>query len=298
MIDPGRRDEEGMILINVLLFVALAASVVAIMIVSQDIAMTRTTRMREAAQALAIAEGGELSAITALRRDAIESPEADYPGEPWGAVREAGARIEGGTFDLAIADAQSRLNVNSLRGGDALSVSLLLRIATAVRLPADLALRAAALIRLAGPIDDLSALPLSGIDPATLARLSGLLTAIPGESGRINLNSVGEDLLGILLDDPAAAHRLIAVRDRQGFLRPEDFAAAGMLQPPGTGFTSDTYWIRARVQIGDARQQVTTLLVRKRDAAGVAVVPVARWRGPNPPAQAPPLPFVRGGGGG
>jgi general secretion pathway protein K len=107
-----------MILLNVLLFVTLAAGIVAAMIVSQDIAIGRATQMREAAQAMAIAEGGVLSAITALRRDALDQPESDHVGEPWAAVREAGAKIEGGTFDLAVSDAQGRFNVNNLRGDD------------------------------------------------------------------------------------------------------------------------------------------------------------------------------------
>ena len=282
-----------MILVNVLLFVALAAGIVAAMIVSQDIAIGRATQMREAAQAMAIAEGGVLSAITALRRDAVDRPESDHVGEPWAATREAGAPIAGGTFDLAVADAQGRFNVNNLRGDDFASASILSKIAGAVRLPADVALRAAVLIRAGSPVTDLEALPLSGADPATIARLAALLTAIPGEGRRINLNSIGEDLLGIILDNPAAARTLIAVRTRQGFLRQEDFTAAGVSPPLGCGFTSDMFWVRARVRIGDTRQQVTALLERRRGPDGVAVVPIARWRGNHPPAQAPALAIRR-----
>jgi hypothetical protein len=79
------------------------------------------------------------------------------------------------------------------------------------------------------------------------------------------------------------------VRTRQGFLRREDFTTAGVSPPLGAGFTSDLFWVRARVQIGDTRQQVTALLERRRGPEGVAVVPVARWRGNYPPAQAPAL---------
>ena len=104
-----RRDEEGMILVNVLMFVAIAAGLVLLMINREELALDRGLRTREAARALAIVRGGELSAVVALRRDAEQSPEVDHVGEPWAKLSESGAPIEGGSFDLAIADAEGRL---------------------------------------------------------------------------------------------------------------------------------------------------------------------------------------------
>ena len=62
---------EGMILLNVLLVLAVASVAVLIMVSTQDIEVQRSTRLRDAAQASAYARAGELSAVTALRRDAL-----------------------------------------------------------------------------------------------------------------------------------------------------------------------------------------------------------------------------------
>ena len=285
---PAR--EEGMILITVLLFVALAAGVVALMLSGEDAALTRAQRMRDAATAQAAVRGAEASAIVALRRDAVAAPASDHAGEAWGALAERGARIAGGTFDLAIADAQGRFNINALAGDDIGAGLVAVRLATALGLPPELAIRATAFLRQTGPIADLAPLRLFGIPPATMAALGGLATALPGRAP-VNLNSVGAPLLAILIDNADAAATLIAVRGRQGFLTAEDFQRAGVAVPPGAGFTSDLYWVRTRVTIGDTPQQLTSLLQRRRTQEGVAVVPIGRWRGAAVPDQAPPLPF-------
>jgi len=279
-----------MILITVLLFVALAAGVVALMLAGEDAALTRAQRMRDAAAAQAAARGAEASAIVALRRDAVTAPASDYPGEAWGALAERGAKIDGGTFDLAIADAQGRFNINALAGDDIGASLIGIRIAQALKLPPELAIRATAFLRQTGPIADLAPLRLFGIPPATMAALGQVATALPGKAP-VNLNSVGAPLLAILLDDPAAAATLIAVRGRQGFLTPDDFVRAGVSVPPGTGFTSDLYWVRTRVTIGETPQQLTSLLQRRRTVQGVEVVAIGRWRGAAVPDQAPALAF-------
>jgi type II secretory pathway component PulK len=78
--------------------------------------------------------GGELSALVALRRDAEQSPEVDHVGEPWAKLSESGAPIEGGTFDLAIADAEGRFNINSVRTGEVASTILFQTIGNEVGL--------------------------------------------------------------------------------------------------------------------------------------------------------------------
>ena len=115
MTRPVPEGERGMILVNVLMFVAIASGLVLLMINREEVALDRSIRSREAARALAVVRGGELSALSALQRDAQVAPEADYPGEPWGAISENGIAIEGGRFDLTIADAEGRFNVNSVR---------------------------------------------------------------------------------------------------------------------------------------------------------------------------------------
>lgn len=289
----GRRPppgEEGVILVNVLLFVAIAASIVMLMIAAEDGALARAARSREAARALAVAHGGELSAITALRRDGVVARDNDNAREPWAALATRNAAIDGGVFDLAIADATGRFNVNAVMSGDAASVVLLQRVAEAAGLPRDMAVRAVTLIRLHGPIADLRPLERAGLDPRALARLAPLVTALPFDS-KVNVNAASEDLLAILLNDPLAAARLVAERNRRGYLTEADFSAANVALPAGTALTSDLYWVRARVRIGDTAQQLTSLLLRRRRSDGsVQVMPVGRWLGAKAPSQAPALP--------
>lgn len=281
--------ERGMILVNVLLFVAIASGIVMLMIAAEDDSLARSLRLREAARAQAILEGAELSAIAALRRDALVAPGADSGAEPWAKIGERSAPIEGGTFQLAIADAQSRFNVNRLASGNAIDTEMLARIVAALRLPPGLVSRAADFIREHGRLVDLRPLRLGGLDGPTYARLSGLLTALPYE-GRINLNSASEEMLAILLRDPRAAAALVRRREREGFLTPADFLEERAPIPAIAGFTSDLFWVRARVTIGDTSQQRTTLIARRRDDQGrTIVVPIARWRGSAPPEQAPAL---------
>lgn len=293
MRPPGRlpaRDEEGMILVNVLLFVAIASGILLLMISAEDSGLERGLRMREAARAQAIARGGEISAVVALRRDAAVAPDNDNRAEPWAALAESGAPIEGGTFDLAIADAQGRFNVNALMQPDPMATETLGRIANAVGLTPEQAVKAAAAIRAAGPLTDIRPLGALGLPPGQVARLSALLTALPYDS-KINLNAASEDMIGILIGDPMAARRIVALRDRQGYLTAADLASLDASMPQGTGLTSNLFWVRTRVRIGDTSQQVTSLIARKDDGhGGKAAVVVGRWTGASAPLQAPALP--------
>lgn len=276
-----------MILVNVLLIVALASSVVVLMLTAQDEGLQRAIRAREAAQADAAIRGGELSAIAALRRDAATAPTSDNLAEPWAHIGDTAVPIAHGRFTLAIADAQARFNINALARGDVASLATMTRIGAALGLRADTVPRATALIQAVGPLSDLAALGLAGIDRASVAKLAGLVTALPGTT-QVNLNTADARLLGILLDNPVAGETLAARRGRQGYLTADDFALAHALPPPGTGFTSNLYWVLTRVTIGDTAREQTSLLLRRSDGARRAVVGIGRWTG-TAPAQAPPL---------
>jgi general secretion pathway protein K len=286
---PARGDEEGMILVNVLMFVAIAAGLVLLMINREELALDRALRTREAARALAIVRGGELSALVALRRDAEQSPEVDHVGEPWAKLSERGATIEGGSFDLAIADAEGRFNINSVRTGEVAATILFQTIGNTVGLTADQIVAAVEYVRLRGPVTDLRPLRLAGVEPEVADRLERLVTALPG-STTLNLNAAGEEMLALLFRDPVVAQRLVAVRNRQGFLTAKDLADQNVTLPGGTSFRSNTFWVRTRATIGGTRQQVATLIQRRRFPDGsVEVVPVERWRNAAVPPGAPPL---------
>ena len=280
-----------MILVNVLLFVAIASGILLLLITSEDGALERAARMREAARAMAIARGGELSAVVALRRDALVAPDSDSRSEPWAALAESGAPIEGGSFDLAIADAQDRFNINALIEPDPVAAGILGHIAAAVGLSQEQAAKATAAIRAAGPVADLRPLAALGLPPAQLARLSGLVTALPYASP-INLNAASEDMLTVLTGDAMAARRIVATRDRQGYVTAADLATLNVPIPQGAGLSSNLFWVRSRVRIGDTSQQLTSLIAR-RDApggGGKQALVVGRWVGASAPLQAPMLP--------
>ncbi|MBC7061449.1 general secretion pathway protein GspK, partial [Salmonella enterica subsp. enterica serovar Enteritidis] len=85
----------------------------------------------------------------------------------------------GGSFDLAIADAEGRFNLNALRVGDAGAIVLFQTIAKDVGLSQDDVVKAITYVRLYGPITDIRPLRLAGLDPEATARLERLVTALP-----------------------------------------------------------------------------------------------------------------------
>jgi general secretion pathway protein K len=289
-----RRDEEGMILVNVLMFVAIAAGLVLLMINREELALDRGLRTREAARAQAIVRGGELSAVVALRRDAEQSPEVDHVGEAWAKLSESGAPIEGGTFDLAIADAEGRFNINSVRSGEVASTILFQAIGNEAGLTGEQIVAAIEYVRLRGPVTDLRPLRMAGVEPKVADRLERLVTALPGRT-TLNLNAASEEMLAMLFRDPLIAQRLVAIRTRQGYLTAKDLADQNVSLPWGTSFRSNTFWVRTRATIGGTSQQTATLIQRRLTEDGrIEVSPVERWRNAAVPPGAPPLPVAKG----
>jgi len=279
-------DEQGMILVNVLMIVAIAAGLVLLMINREELGLDRALRLREASRAMAVARGGELSALVALRRDAETAPDADYRAEAWGKVAEDGVAIAGGTFDLAIADAEGRFNLNMLRSGEAGAVIRFTDIGHQVGLSDDQIVKLTQLVRLTGPVTDLRPLRFVGVDPKVAAQLERLVTALPGSTS-INLNAADPEMLAVLFHDPMVAERLVKTRERQGFLTPKDLTDNQLEQPVGTSFKSSTFWVRTRATIGTTSQQLATLVQRRGKGEEVEAVPVARWRNAAVPPGAP-----------
>lgn len=267
MLNRGRGDgEDGIVLVNVLAVLALASAVVLIMVSLQDSATLRSRRFAEAAQALAIAEGGELSAITALRRDAADGNDGDHRGEAWAAIEETDAPVEGGSFTLRIEDAQGRYNLASMaRAG---SGGVFPRIAKAAGIDAVEAARIELALRAVGRIERADILLQLGLTEAELARLTPYVTILPRPT-RINLNSADEALLAALFDDALAARLLVAKRQSQGFLTSRDVRELRAVVPFGTTFSSDYFRVRADVRIGDTHQTVESLIERRGDKVNV-----------------------------
>ncbi len=273
-----REPERGVILINVLVLLGLSAAVVTLMLSLGEIGVARSLRFSEAAQALVLVRGGEQSAIAALRRDMIEAPEIDHAQELWAQAAQRAVAIEGGAFEMAIADARGLYNLNALASGGLQSLQTLQAIVAALELPPQTTARIAASLARDGPLRRLEDLTQrAGIAPEAVADLSRLVTALPGR-GEINVNAAPVELIAILLQNPVAARVLGATRTRQGFLTPRDVSAARVILPSGVGFRSDLFELRVTVRIGDTVQSMRSLLQRREGPAGVPeVAVVSRW---------------------
>lgn len=283
-----RARDGGVVLINVLVMLGLAATVVYMMLSLGEIAIARSQRFSEAGQALALVRAGEHSAIVALRRDMIEAPDTDHAGEAWAAAAQRGIEIAGGAFELEIADAQALFNLNALAGGGLQSTGVLQAVVEALELPPPTTARIAATLAQDGPLRRLDDLTFrAGIAPEVIARMSELVTALPGRGG-ININAAPPELIAVLLQNPVQARVLAAIRERAGFLTPQDVAAARAILPAGVGYRSDLYRVRTTVRVGDTVQAMESLLQRRRGPGDRAEVVVVERRNalkmPPPPA--------------
>lgn len=273
--------ERGMILINVLVIVIMATAVLAIMLAGQDSDLERSRQLRSAAQAMAIARGGELSAILALRRDIASGSTTDTLAEPWANIADRDVRIGSGRFSFVVADAQARFNINDLALGDAISQDDLKQLAIVVGVAPEHAAGLLAFLRAHGPINDLSELRAVGLGDDELHRLAFLCAALP-EPTTVNVNTAPEELLAVLTGNPMTAHQIVMARARAGSTGLLGTGTGQFILPPGTGVSSNYFWTRARVTVGGTTQQLTSLL-RRRLAKGKPIVEaVRRWRGTAP----------------
>lgn len=134
-----REPEDGVILVNVLVILALTAGIVALMFGERDSARERVVGMADAARAEALALGAEASVIAELRRDLEIAPETDHFGEPWAQIAQEEARLATGRFSVTIRDAQRKYDINRLAGGGLGPVTTLARLLEEVDQPTDLA---------------------------------------------------------------------------------------------------------------------------------------------------------------
>ena len=273
-----------MILLNTLSWVVMASSLVMLMISAEEFSAHRTLRFREASQAAIIARAGETSASVALRRDAANGPEADHMREAWALAIEDDARIAGGRFKLSVSDAQAKFNLNNLRYGGLFAAGAVEAMAEALQI--DRRSLEALIMALPKdrPITDLSQLRSLNLDEQTLSRLLRLVTILP-EPTTININTASEEMIALLVGDSMAARRLVAERNRAGFVTSEDLAALGISLPPGVSFTSDHFWVRTEVTMGETTQVLTSLIARTSRDGAAATATIGRWRGIAPPGE-------------
>jgi general secretion pathway protein K len=116
-------------------------------------------------------------------------------------------------------------------------------------------------VRSAGPLADLDAL--RDLDDTTLSTLKARLVALP-IPGNVNLNTATMPVLSAVLGNPATASRLLALRNRQGFITPTDLANLGGLAATGIGFTSDVYDVKVTAGVDDAVITLNSRILRLR----------------------------------
>ena len=268
------RHEDGVILINILAILALASVAVLVMIEVQDSAITSTRRFDEAAQALAIVRGAELTAIAALRRD-LEAGSVDHPGDEWGQIGEVDAAIEGGTFSLEVVDAQDRFNLNNLANREARS-PLFRRIAAVAGIDPELRARIENGLRVTGMLSDVASLRRFGASDEDIEALRRFVTTLPA-STRINLNSADRSVLTLLFDDAVLA-RLLEERRAVEPLSRSRLRDMRIVVPFDAGFSSDYFVISASARTGSVTQGTESLAFRDRSLAGAPVRILRRQR--------------------
>lgn len=276
MRTEGAPRREGMILLNVLVIIAIAAAAVTVMIASSDIELQRSIRLHDAAQAQAYARAGELSAVTALRRDATIAPESDNYGEPWAAISQTSIALPDGRFALAIADEQARFNINSLVTDDATTASRFMRLAQYAGVGPAAVAQIGAIVGTLGPLRDEGVLRTAGVAPEDLDRLRPLIAFLP-PGAKLNVNTASVALIDALLDDPRGARTLIEHRESNGRLTEADVAAAGLAGLGG--LTSDHFLLTTTVRVGEVTQTTRSRLTRSLDrVTGPAVIITGRRR--------------------
>ena len=283
-----RAPEDGIVLVNVLVVLAIAAGIVALMLTAQDRAIDRARQAANLAQARALTLGAEASVTVALRRDMIEAPEADHLGEPWAAALQREVVLETGRFSVSVEDANARYDVNRLADRRIADVQAFSRIAAAAGLEGPAIARVVSGLARRGPLGEASELASLGLSEGEVALLAPHVTALAPPEGAVNLNAAGPLVLGALLGDARVAERIAGLRGERGFLVASDLARAGAAIPPGSGFTSDAWDVTAVSEVDGAVAELRSRL--RRDARGDVPAVTVEWRrfGAAPGDRPPP----------
>lgn len=282
-----RPKEDGVILVNVLVALALGSALVVLMLTSQDNLIDRSRRAAAMAQAQALALGGETSVLIALRADMQTAPEADHYAEPWALIQQAEVAVGTGRFSLTIKDAQAGIDLNGLAAGGIAQQQILQRLIAALDLPPATALRLITAAGRGAPL--LSLADLHDIDATTRETLAPYVSFLPA-GGAVNLNTADVVVLGAVLGNVAAATRLAAIRDKNGFITAEDLRRLGLIGTGGAGFKSAVFDVTVTAQVDDVTVVLTSRIQRSQGIGQQSVAVIARQFGPVSTAELPELP--------
>ena len=270
------RRDGGIILVNVLVALALGAALVVLMFTSQDNLVDRSRRMAAASQAEALALGGEASILAALSRDMIAAPDTDNRTEDWARIEQDTVALDSGRFSVSVSDAQARFDINQLQGTPFAATQILSALIAQAGLPARIGQAIVAQVQREGPLPDLDAL--RDMDAATRDTLETLLVALP-VPGEVNLNTAPLPVIAAVLGNAASAARLVSLRDRKGFVTPDDLTAVGAVALPGVGFTSDVFDVTVMAEVDDVTIALHSRVLRLHRTATEREVRVIarRW---------------------
>ena len=257
----ARRDDRGVTLLFVLVILALCSAVVVAMVTVSESSVRRTRMHDEAVAAGALVAAGEATAVIALRRDLITSPDLDHANEAWARTNQAEVAIAGGQFSLTLTDAQGLYNLTNLGTEGVLAQQRLTDILTALDLKADLRGRiiAAAPTRLGALRAVMTA--------EDLAKLATMVTILP-QATEVNVNAAPAALLGVLLNNTVQARLLVARRAKLGFLTPDDVAGLGIILPAGVVYRSSFFDVTVTAQVGETVVTGQALIARQMQAGG------------------------------
>ncbi len=272
-----RAQEDGVVLVNVLVILAIAGGLLVLLISSQEASLARVSRAADAAVAERIAMGAEASVVDALRRDLDDAPEADHFEEPWAkAVIQDEVILPTGRFSVQITDLQAKFDVNLLADLTAGTQEFARRMMVAVDQPPETANQIARILGAVGRIARLEELQVYGVSSEAIAAMSPYVTALP-VAGTINLNGVDPFLLEVMLQNRGQAAQLIRKRDTQGFLSLSDLRNVGALRPQNSGFTSNAFLVDILAEAGDAKIAMQSVIIR-RNALGSKAVEIRERR--------------------
>ena len=282
-----RTQDSGVILVNVLVALALGSALVVLMLTSQDNLIDRSRRAAAMAQAQALAMGGETSVVTALRTDMQTAPDVDHYAEPWALIQQAEVQIGTGRFSLRIHDAQAGIDLNGLAAGGIAQEQVLERLVAALDLPPETTLRIVTAVTRNGPLRSLA--DILDLD-ATARRALAPHVSFLSMGGVVNLNTADALVLGAVLRNQTAANRLVALRDRNGFVTANDLRNLGQVGTGGAGFKSAVFDVTVTAQVDDVTVVLTSRMQRVQGLGVQDVRVISRRFGPDTDAALPDVP--------
>ena len=282
-----RQQDSGVILVNVLVALALGSALVVLMLTSQDNLLDRSRRAAAMWQAQALAMGGETSVVIALRADMQTAPDVDHYAEPWALIQQTEVQIGNGRFAVSIRDSQAGIDLNGLAVGGIAQQQVLARLVAALKLPPETTQRIVNAVSRAGALRSLADIP--DLDAQTRAALTPYVSFLPA-GGAVNLNTASAVVIGAVLRNRAAANRLVALRDKTGFVTPADLRDLGLLGTSGAGFKSAVFDVTVTAQVDDVTVILTSRIQRVQGLGTQDVRVIARHYGPDDTAGLPEVP--------